>query len=486
MNDIQKPINAFPGYEYKRLEDGKFHNMYRGVDLGKGGWVYSDPGIYSNVALLDVSSLHPHSIVALNKLGEYTKNYKDLMDARVYIKHKEYDKAKELFGGRLAKYLENKEEAKALSKALKLPINAFFGCSFASFPNPARDSRDINNIIALRGALFMKTLFDEVEAKGYKIIHVKTDSCKIVNADIDIVRFVQEFARKYGYEMEHEAVYERMCLIDKAQYVASYMSKEDCDRIYGYTPEENLEHIEQKGYSWTTTGDEFQRPYIFKTLFSGEPIVFDDMCVTNTVKDAAIYLDMNEQLEQNPDAVKELLRREHNEQNPGSPMKLNKDFAGVSTEQLMDIVAAMHDYQFVGRVGRFCPIRPGAGGGELLVYRRNKYDAVSGSKGHRWLEAEVVKALGKEKDIDQSYFEEQIDEAIKAIEKFGSYEAFVDISKPYDWKPPVKDSDDDLPFDLVPCGDGKYNTCLDCPNCVGDICKRGYSLNSYVEVGGDA
>ena len=478
--------NHFPGYEFKKLDDNKYHNMYRGVDLGKGGYVFSNPGIYSDVALIDVQSMHPTSAVNLRYFGDYTQKFKDLMDARIAIKHKDFDKVKHMFDGKLAKYLDDPTLAKQLATALKLAINSVYGLTSASFDNPFRDSRNVNNIIALRGALFMKTLQDEVTSMGYTVVAIRTDSIKVANATNDIIRFCMEFASEYGYSFQHEASYERMCQIDKANYVASYMEPEICESKYGYVPDDNGEYRSKSGHSWTATGDTFQRPFVFKTMFTGEELNFDDKCITSSVKDAAIYLDMNEQLEQNPDAVKELLRREHNEQNPDSPMKLNKDFAGVSTDQLMDIVAAMHDYQFVGRVGRFCPIRPGAGGGELLVYRRNKYDAVSGSKGHRWLEAEVVKALGKEKDIDQSYFDEQIDEAIKAIEKFGSYEAFVDISKPYDWKSPVKDLDGKPPFDLVPCGDGKYNTCLDCPNCVNDICKRGYSLNSYVEAGGDA
>ena len=46
---------TFPGYEFV---DGK--NMYRGTDLGFGGYVYAEPGMYSDVALLDVASLHPN------------------------------------------------------------------------------------------------------------------------------------------------------------------------------------------------------------------------------------------------------------------------------------------------------------------------------------------------------------------------------------------------------------------------------------------
>ena len=63
-----KEINSFPGYEFK---DGK--NMFRGVDLGRGGWVYGDPGIYLNVALLDIASMHPNSAVALMFFGKHTE-----------------------------------------------------------------------------------------------------------------------------------------------------------------------------------------------------------------------------------------------------------------------------------------------------------------------------------------------------------------------------------------------------------------------------
>lgn len=86
---VTKPINEFPGYKY---EDGK--NLYRGTDLGKGGYIISKPGMYGNVALLDVASLHPHSIVAMNCFGEYTGRFKELLDARIAIKHKDFTAAK--------------------------------------------------------------------------------------------------------------------------------------------------------------------------------------------------------------------------------------------------------------------------------------------------------------------------------------------------------------------------------------------------------
>ena len=42
----------FPGYKY---ENGK--STYRGEEVGEGGYVYAEPGMYGNVALLDISSM---------------------------------------------------------------------------------------------------------------------------------------------------------------------------------------------------------------------------------------------------------------------------------------------------------------------------------------------------------------------------------------------------------------------------------------------
>lgn len=501
----EKPINCFPTYERVWSDvDCKFHNMYRGVDLGKGGWVYSEPGIYSNIALLDVASLHPTSIVMLNKLGKYTQRYADLRQARVYIKHGDYESAGKLFDGKLKPYLKDKETAGALSAALKLPLNSFFGVSFANFDNPARDSRDQNNIIALRGALFMKTLFDEVVARGYKIIHVKTDSCKVVNADKDIVQFIQEFAKKYGYEMEHEATYERICLLDKAQYVAAYASPEFCEDIYGYIPSDNLKHFKKHDHPWTTTGDAFQQPYIFKTLFSGEPIEFQDRCTVNTVK-TAIYLDMNEDLPDVSDGEKEAERRKYNAEHPDErPKKLSDNFKSFTDEDLKNYISKGHDYQFIGRNGNFFPVRPGVGGGILYRTKDGKYDSVAGSKGFRWMEAERVKEMHMEDEYDPLYFDKMIDDVLDAVTNLKNHEPdptrfsrFIDLSKPYEERPSSTESSNDIstpssptpvkdPFTppwIVPCGDEQYRTCAECPDCTGNACKKGYSLCAYIADG---
>jgi len=487
-------INAFPGYEYipRNVIDKDPHNMYRGIDLKFGGYVYSEPGIYTDVALLDIQSMHPHSAVALNYFGEYTQHFKDILDARIAIKNREYDKLEHMFDGKLMKYLTDDTLADQLATALKLAINSVYGLTSAKFDNPFRDSRNVNNIVALRGALFMKTLQDEIVKKGYTVAGIRTDSIKIPNADKDIIAFCMEFADKYSYSFQHEATYDRLCLVDKAQYVAAYKRPEECEKMYGYIPKDNAKHFKKHSHPWTTTGDKFQRPYIFKSLFSGEALTFDDLCETKSASKGEIYLDLNEKLPDVSIYEKERDRRKNNVLHPDKQLKLNPDFVDISDEELDSRIADGHHYAFIGRVGRFCPIKPGLGGGLLVVYRNDKYDSASGSIGYRWLEAEQVREVGREDDIDRTYHRKQADDAIKAIEEFGSFERFIDTSRPYeDDRPKPKaidissepdaepDTDDppwsDLP-PVVPCGDGKYNTCLECPNCVGDVCKAGYSI----------
>lgn len=387
-------INAFPGYEFV---DGK--NIYRGTDVGKGGYVYAEPGMYGNIALLDVASMHPHSAINLNAFGEYTQHFKDLVDARIAIKRKDFDKARKMFGGKLAPYLDDETTAKNLTQALKIAINSVYGLTSANFDNPFRDIRNKNNIIALRGALFMRTLQDEVQKRGFKVAHIKTDSIKIPDATPEIIEFVMDFGKQYGYEFEHEATYDRMCLVNDAVYIAKYDNGE-----------------------WTATGTQFQIPYVFKKLFSKEDILFDDLCETKSVT-SSLYLDMNENL---PDVSS--LEKELN--------KVLKNSSGDENliNNLKEEIAKGHNYRFIGKVGRFCPIKPGCGGGLLMREKDGKYYSATGAKGYRWLEAEIVSSLGRTDDIDEGHFKEMADAAIDTIKKYGDYEWFVSDA-PY--TPPI-------------------------------------------------
>ena len=128
-------------------------------------------------------------------------------------------------------------------------------------------------------------------------------------------------------------------------------------------------------------------------------------------------------------------------------------------EELTDEIAKGHDYHFIGKVGQFCPIKPGCGGGILLRETENKkagekgYAAATGSKGFRWLESEMVKQLDKQGDIDRGYYNNMVDEAIKSLSVYGDFERFA-ADEPYvsDNTPPwfgagEPHEDDTTPFD---------------------------------------
>lgn len=416
----------FKGYVFK---NGK--SLYLGDDVGNGGRVLANPGMYGPTWDGDVMSMHPHSAIFECVFGpEFTKVFEELVKARAAIKHKDFKLAGELLGGALKPYL-NPELSDALSYALKIIINSIYGLTSAAFANLFRDPNNIDNIVAKRGALFMSLLTREVERRGFTVAHIKTDSIKIPNATEKIIQFVSDFGKEYGYTFETEANFDRFCLVNDAVYIAKHADG-------------------KKAGQWDATGKQFAVPYVFKTLFSKEPIEFDDLCETIACN-SALYLDRNEHLVTSQTVIyeKELELRKGNialEAKGKKPKKTNPEFVGLSMEELDDICESFHNRLFIGRVSRFCPIKPGCGGGVLLREAVGsdgtvKYSAPSGTKDRRWLESEEVKTLGKEGDIDISYFHDLVTDAVETISKFGDFEQFV-ADEPYiDF--PVED---DLPW----------------------------------------
>lgn len=345
----------FKGYKF----DGK-ESTYRGEVTGEGGYVYADPGIYENVALLDVASMHPTSIEQLNLFGPYTKRFSELKEARLAIKHKELDKARALLDGKLRKFLDDDlRDAEALSYALKIVINIVYGLTSARFANAFRDNRNVDNIVAKRGALFMIDLKHAVQAKGFTVAHIKTDSIKIPNATPEIIQYVMDFGKAYGYDFEHEVTYDKFCLVNDAVYIA------------------------RAGTKWTAVGAQFQHPYVFKTLFTGEEITFDDLCETKSVTQGSMYL----------------------------------NFTDISNDpQVKD------ELHHVGRTGSFVPVT--RGGGMLWRIKDDKHYAVTGTKGYLWVEREMAAAM-PDLEIDMTYFEKLRQEAFEAIDFYGPFEQFV-------------------------------------------------------------
>jgi len=264
-------------------------------------------------------------------------------------------------------------------------INSVYGYTSAKFPNLFRDNRNVDNIVAKRGALFMVDLKHFIQERGFQVVHIKTDSVKIPNATPEIIEDVMEFGKRYGYNFEHEKTFEKFCLVNDAVYIARSDGK------------------------WDATGAQFAHPVVFKVLFSHEPIKFADLCETKELRSGGrMYLDFNE-----------------SQATPNNPYK------------------GMH---FIGKVGLFLPVLPEIGGGKLVRVKDGKSYAIGGTKDYLWLEAEMVKMLnldaidrllfedltdtikgtGSLTDIvDMQYYETLVDNATKTIEKFGDFQEFV-------------------------------------------------------------
>jgi hypothetical protein len=303
--------------------------------------------------------MHPTSIVILNLFGKYTDKFKDLLNARIAIRRRDFTSARKMFEGRLVPYLENEDGADKLAYALKIVINIVYGLTSAKFPNPFRDSRNKDNIVAKRGALYMINLKHDLQDNGFRVVHIKTDSVKIPGANSRAISFIKKHGRQYGYDFELETTYDKLCLVNDAVYVA------------------------RKEGAWTAVGSQFQHPYIFKTLFSGEELTFNDFCESKNVIQGTMYLD----------------REDHDKED------LN-----------------YRDMRHLGRTGRFVPVLEG--GGTLYRVKEDKYYLVTGTKGHKWIEAEIAQSIPDLK-IDMTYFEKLKDEAVKTIEQFGSFQDLI-------------------------------------------------------------
>ena len=349
----------FPGYKY---EYGK--STYRDEEVGEGGYVYAEPGYHENVALLDIASMHPTSIENLQLFGPYTKRYSELKRARILIKHKELDEARKILNGALAPYLDDESNLDALAYALKIALNSTYGLTAAKFDNPLRDPRNVDNIVAKRGALFMVDLKHFVQEKGYTVAHIKTDSIKIPNADDRIISEVFEFGRRYGYVFEHEATYDRMLLANDAVYIAH-----DKD-------------------GWHATGKQFQEPLVFKTVFSGDPLDLEDVAQTRSVT-TRMFLEFGED---------------------------DRKFVG----RVGSFLPVVSGTSGAGRLVRENH-RTDKEGNELI-----SYGDVSGCKGYLWLDYEDVQ--GDWRDVyDDRYGRQLVDAALDQIRKWTDVDAFLTV-----------------------------------------------------------
>ena len=99
------------------------------------------------------------------------------------------------------------------------------------------------------------------------------------------------------------------------------------------------------------------------------------MCETKSVS-GSLYLDLNEDL---PDVSQ--YEKEFSKAESDFKKGLLSDTTFESTcQKLNPLIAEGHNYRFIGKVGQFCPIKDGCGGGLLMREKDGKYYAATGTK----------------------------------------------------------------------------------------------------------
>ena len=382
----------FPGYTFEQFR--KPQSLYLDEEPSEGGYVYSEPGIYKNVLYVDIKSMHPHSAIAMNYFGKYTPRYEAVVKSRLAVKSKDPLKALEPFekldperAKRLKPYFEDEAKFKGLAFVMKIIVNIVYGMSSAKWPNKFKDPRNIDNCIAKRGALFMIQAKQGLQARGVKVVHVKTDSMKLVNYTQEDVDWLFDLARQYKYEFDTECVYEKMALVNKAVLI-------------GKTTEEF-------GGEWEAVGAEFAQPYVFKTLFTDEYITREDLPILKSVqmsifigdefigKNAEIYasktgkevlstrlVDIAPMVRSRYEKEKYLLVREKQGKTPEEQdaYKIVKiaDELGVNTDVIRHIIET--DYE---------------------PYQVTRYNKVQDTDGHGW---RLFSQLTDDNDVDFTYY----------------------------------------------------------------------------------
>ena len=101
-----------------------------------------------------------------------TRRLSEIKMARIAVKHGDTASAASLLGGALGPYLGSKKSSQHSRMPLKIAINSVYGLTAAKFDNPFRDPRNVDNIVAKRGALFMVDLKEAVQERGLTVAHI--------------------------------------------------------------------------------------------------------------------------------------------------------------------------------------------------------------------------------------------------------------------------------------------------------------------------
>jgi DNA polymerase-2 len=271
-------------------------NMEEKTEPITGGYVKkSVPGIYDNVIVLDFKSLYP-SIVKTFNIGPYTYlEKKEKNSIETPSKHY-YKKEKGILPELFEDFWKAREKAKSkkdkiASFAIKTVMASFIGVlgnPSCRFFNP-----NLGNSITRSGQYLIKQTAEKIEAKGYKVIYMDTDSV-FIDSKIDSYEksekvgkeiekelnefydkyIKKEYKRKSYLELEYEKCYLRF-LMPKLRGKEGGAKK----RYAGLLKENGKEKIEFVGLEfvrgdWTNASKKFQEELLDRIFHKKEVTKF--------------------------------------------------------------------------------------------------------------------------------------------------------------------------------------------------------------------
>jgi hypothetical protein len=154
------------------------------IEFGFGGLhgVHKSHTKVKNVKLLDVKSMYPHIILIINALGEFSEKYKEILDRRISVKHRD----------------------KVLSEALKLILNSVYGNlknQYSSLYNPKSALS-----VCIYGQIALYVLCKRLAEAGHTIININTDGVGFVpNPHTDYVDIWEEWEKEFKLELEEDS-----------------------------------------------------------------------------------------------------------------------------------------------------------------------------------------------------------------------------------------------------------------------------------------
>ncbi len=108
-------------------------STYKGVEVGEGGYVYAEPGIHRDVALLDVASLHP-SPLSNSICSAVHVALSEIKMARIAVKHGDGIRCPESSWGALTVHTWDRK--KSSQPTCKIAINSVYGLTAVSSTIP--------------------------------------------------------------------------------------------------------------------------------------------------------------------------------------------------------------------------------------------------------------------------------------------------------------------------------------------------------------